>query len=366
MSDIRNRPNRLYLNYIPKEIQDKKAICPDCKMENEISWTFKNIYPKQPIPTKDNKGHWVPTSISIECSNKKCKKQFHYPVERQKIKGEIIFYGDEAERIVKQKDVKSINTDISFFCISLVTCHSSRHEELKVRFNKIKKIILPEEEPENWTLHFKEIWSPNRKNKHKFAVSKATKIAYANEFADILREFQPELGIFNFSGVWELPDDVKARKVRLKHQKEYIYSQSLVSSLDETRLHEMKIKWFFDYKKDSTKKERKEGWADEIFLGLQYTNLFTWYSAGATVEEPNFVKPGSHFLLEIADFYSFWTARGFLQMLKNQKSELPIEKLGKIMAQANDIYGNSTRLNLGEDGKTLEDLYGLKAKKNQS
>ena len=177
--------------------------------------------------------------------------------------------------------------------------------------------------------------------------------------ANLIKNAQPELAIFNCSGVWELSKDIKKNKKILKQQKEYIYAQTLVCSLDEARLHNLSINWFFDHKKDSTIKGRTEGWANEIFLGLQYTNLFTWYSAGTTILEPNFVKPGSHFLLEIADFCSFWIARGFLHSVKKTKNELPTDKLGLIMAQACDSNGNTNHLDLGRNGQTIENLYGL-------
>jgi len=354
MSDIRKRPYRLHLDYIPQELKEKKATCPNCQRMIEIPWLSKNLYPKQPIPSKDNKGHWIPVSINIKCSNQKCKKSFFYPIERRPIDGTRNFYGDESERIIKSKDSKYLNRDISFFCISLIGCNVSKQEKLNQSINEIKKRILPIENPENWALHFKEVW-----NSKKFSLTKQEKIYYAEELANLIKNTQPDLAIFNYSGVWELSKDMKKNKKILKQQKEYIYTQALVCSLDESRLHNLKINWFFDHKKDSTMKGRTEGWANEIFLGLQYTNLFTWYSAGATILEPNFVKPGSHFLLEIADFCSFWIARGFLHSVKKTQSELSTDKLGLIMAQANDSYGNANRLDLGRNGQTLEDLYGL-------
>ena len=229
-----------------------------------------------------------------------------------------------------------------------------QEEKLIQDINEIKKRILPTENPEKWVLHFKEVW-----NTKKFSLTKQQKIHYAEELATLIKNAQPELAIYNFSGVWELSKDMKKNKKTLKQQKEYIYTQALVSSLDESRLHDLSINWVFDHKKDSTKKERTEGWANEIFLGLQYTNLFSWYSAGAAILEPNFVKPGSHFLLEIADFCSFWIARGFLHSVKQTESELPTDRLGLVMAQASDSYGNNSRLDLGKNGQTLKDLYRI-------
>jgi len=356
MSDIRKRPYRLHLDYIPKELKEKKATCPNCQQMTRIPWLSKIPYPKQPIQTNDNKGHWIPVSITIECSNQQCNEKFFYPIEKRPINGLINFYGDEAERIVKKSDSTYLNSDISFFCISLISCHISKQEELNKQINEIKQKIIPTEDPEKWVLHFKDIWNSNDK---KYNLNKKQKIYYAEKLANLIKNAQPKLAIYNFSGVWELSKNMKKNKKILKHQKEYIYTQALVSSLDETRLHDLKINWFFDHKKDSTHKERTEGWANEIFLGLQYTNLFTWYSAGTTVLEPNFVKPGSHFLLEIADFCSFWIARGFLHTVKKTQSELSIDKLGLIMAQASDSYGHNSRLELGRNGQTLQDLYGL-------
>jgi len=155
-----------------------------------------------------------------------------------------------------------------------------------------------------------------------------------------------------------LPKNLTERSKHLKHQKENMFSQSLLSSLQQMRNQNKSVKWIFDFKQDATKKDRTEGWASETFLGLQYTNLFTWLSSGATVLEPKFVQPGSHFLLEIADFCSFWIAREFGQNIKRVKVELPSSQLGKVFFHATKGDGNIEYI-WTKEGMPLKRIYGV-------
>ena len=358
MSDIRKQPYRLNIDSIPKELLDLEFQCPDCKHKSKASWLSKKEFPSQPVSSNPADGHWVPVSIKIECLNKECTKIFDYKVPALPREAIWSLYGDEAERIIRKNENKYSNDDLSFFCITLVCCHNSKQDILKQKINELKKSIVPNENPENWTHHFKEIWSPSKKNKSKFDLSKLEKIEYANKFAKILRDNQPELVIFNFSGALILPENIIERKKHLKYQKENIFSLSLLSSLQQMRNQNKTVEWIFDFKKDSTKKNRTEGWASETFLGLQYTNLLTWISSGATVLEPKFVQPGSHFLLEIADFCSFWIAREFAQSIKKTKIELSSNKIGRVFFQANKAIGD-VEYKWTKNGMHLKGIYGL-------
>jgi len=358
MRDIRKQPYRLNIDLVPAELLNLEFECPDCKHMSKASWISKKEFPSQPVSPNNSEGHWVPVSIKIDCLNEECTQNFDYKIPILPNEATWSLYGDEAERIIKKDENKYSNDDLSFFCITLVACHNSKQDVLKQKIHELKKSIVPNENPENWTHHFKEIWSPSKKNKNRFALSKSKKIEYANEFAKIIRDNQPELVIFNFSGALILPKRINERRKNLKYQKENIFSQSLLSSLQQMRNQDKSVKWIFDFKKDATQKDRKEGWASETFLGLQYTNLFTWLSSGATVLEPSFVQPGSNFLLEIADFCSFWIAREFAQNIKKTKVELPSNKIGRVFFHATRGDGNVAYV-WTEDGMPLKNIYGI-------
>lgn len=126
-----------------------------------------------------------------------------------------------------------------------------------------------------------------------------------------------------------MPADPKERKKVLKQQKEHVFAESILTTPKQFRCREKSVNWTFDNVQDATAGSKTEGWASECFLGLQYTRLFTWVSAGATVVEPKFAIPGSNFLLELADFISYCVARDFERAIVGQRPEFPSSLLGQ-------------------------------------
>jgi hypothetical protein len=133
----------------------------------------------------------------------------------------------------------------------------------------------------------------------------------------------------NVSGCARLPNKKSERRRTIAKVKQEIFATLLLTSLSELREQSLYPKWVFDNVKDTTQGERTEGWAQEVFLGLQYTPLWTEISAGAYIEPPEFRVPGSHYLLEVADFISFIVAREFHRQCMKLPVELPSSLLGK-------------------------------------
>jgi hypothetical protein len=175
-------------------------------------------------------------------------------------------------------------------------------------------------------LHFKEIWDDQN---HNFSFgSLHEKIRFANTFSHIINQARPELFTLNVSSVINVASTRRERARRIRKFQQDLFTLSLLSSLQKLRERKLCPSWIFDNIQDTSSGERTEGWAEEVFLGLQYTPLFTWLSAGATVLAPKFAKPGSHFLAEIADFISYGVAREFQKKVENIEPEFPSSGFG--------------------------------------
>jgi len=354
MKDIRKQPYRPSPGLVPEDLCGKKHKCPNCGAMVEVPWTEKLEFPQQPIPPYSGNGFWVPVGFPLHCHD--CNTTFDVKVEVKKNEALWHVYGDEAGRFIHNKTTMH-GVDLNFFCITLVGLHQSRHSRVARSIRKLKKTIAPSLEPNQWQHHFTDIWSAKPYSDKYTLNNKEEKITYGKEFAKIIRKARPELVSFNISGCLKTPDDKKDRKAHIKYLKEEIFSQSILTTLKQMRDYGKNVKWVFDNVKDATDGKRTEGWAEECFLGLQYTRLFTVLSAGAPILKPEFVQPGSHYLLEIADFISYCVAREFEKAVQNSQTELPTSLLGKGFYQATLGSGNVNYK--WNTGLPLREYYGV-------
>lgn len=330
-------PSRPSPGLVPEHLLDERIDCPTCRSRVEVPWTEKLAFPKQPIESLRGDGYWVPASFPLDCAN--CGASFQVTIEKKPIESRWTLYGDEAGRFI-HKNVCGQDVDLHFFCITLVALHGRMHNRFQRSIRKLKRSIAPKLDPSDWQHHFTDIWSAKPTSQTFVLRNKEQKVAYAKEFARLIRKARPELSTFNVSGCIKVPTAKKERARHIKRQKEEIFSQSILATLEQLRSFGKGVAWVFDNIKDASNGERSEGWAEECFLGLQYTRLFAYLSAGAAVLKPKFVSPGSHFLLETADFFSYCVAREFEMAARGKQAEFPTAMLGEGFYQATLANGD--------------------------
>ena len=355
MADIRKRPRRRAPGLVPEALFEMTATCPTCNVAAPILWLDKLPFPKQPVALPD--GHYVPIDFPVSCA--KCDVDFSHRVPIKPRTTTYHLYGDEAARYVASHAVPNVATALYFFCLTLVGLHRDKVERVRKQILALKRQISPDRAPETWSLHFTEIMdSPPGDPKFNF-VSKADKVAFARRLAAILRSARPALATFNISGSIVVPADGKERKRAIKHVNQELFALALISTLEQMRMRGATPRWTFDNIQDTTGGAKTEGWAQEVFLGLQDTRLWTWLSAGSAVLEPAFAPPGSHLLSEIADFISYAVARDFEKATRGETSELPSRLCGLGFYQA--ILGDGSVDYAWSRGLPLRRFYNLGA-----
>ncbi|MFG0460816.1 hypothetical protein ACF8GG_15920 [Pseudomonas sp. yb_1] len=329
------KPKKRYKKHpglLLSELEKVTSPCTNCGADNSIDWLNEMRFPHEAIEPHGGGGRWVPISVPVQC--KICESHYHHKIPVLERESTWHLYGDEAWRIIEDKGKR-----IHFFCITLVALHNSRQEELNLKLRKFKLEARPELAPEEWPHHFTEIWSDSGA-KRKFALSGLKeKIQYGERLAKMIAGLSPEIVCYNISSATILKGTRKEIAATIKLQKEQIFKEALLITLDSMRQNKKGVVWHFDNVKDSTTREVTEGWAMECFLGLQYTPLFTYLAGGTYIPEPEFMKPGSHPLLEIADFISFCVARDFMKIFEGKLGEVPSARLGKINCYRTNVDG---------------------------
>ncbi|TRW49914.1 hypothetical protein FM042_03430 [Aliidiomarina halalkaliphila] len=334
------QPYRKAPGLVPKGLLDKKAECPDCNTTFDIPWLEELDHPLQPIAVR-NEGHFVPVSFPLRCPNFDCNNSFNYTIPNLENLSPWALYGDEASRDIQNPKANYTTKRLHFFCITLVGLHKDRAEKFLSDFEDLKREARPDVDPKEWAHHFTKIWSAGADDKEYSFSSKAQKIDYAKKIASLIRKNRYHIVTLNFSSCIVLPENEKERKKLIRRQKQEIFQQSIISSVLQFRLRQVSTYWIFDNVKDTSSGEKTEGWAEECFLGLQYTRLFAWLTAGATATKPTFVRPGSHHLLEVADFVSYCVARDFERTATGHKPEFPSKLMGNGFYQGAWNFGHS-------------------------
>ncbi|WP_284281103.1 DUF3800 domain-containing protein [Limnobacter litoralis] len=358
MVNIKKLPFRDDPKLIDEDLLDKTAICPVCKTHTKIPWLEKLDYPLKSKLIEGTDTYLVQKDFPIICGNSDCNIKYFVNVPVLPVENIWGLYGDDAGRLINDLPKKYNGRSVSFQCITMVACHIDKQNELKENILNLKKEIRPNVDPNSWNHHFYDIWGSNVKEKKYSFENLQEKINYANKFSKIIRDARPSLVTLNFSNAVYLPKNSIEKKSLIKYQKEILFSESIMGSLSVFRNQNKSVIWTFDNTQDTSNTNKTEGWALERFLGLQYTRLFSWIAAGSPLKEPMFVKPGSHFLLEVADFISFWIAREFFKSIKEEKIEVPSSLFGHAYYQC--TLSNGDVESVWSYGLPMEKMYKLK------
>lgn len=323
------RPHRAAPQLVPEELLGLRFTCIKCGTVSAMPWLEKLPEPVIPEFVADRGAYRTPAVMPVSCPAPGCDAVIEAKVPPGEIECNWVLYGDEAGRSIPQPAPAFSTEPLHFFCITLVGLHATKHGEVQAAIRQMKREAKPGQDPDSWPHHFSEIWGESADEGGHALRGKPEKIKYAEKWAKCIRVARPHLVTFTFCGSL-VDDDPVARKARIKAQKEGLFAFCLAASLRWLRAHKKGIRWVFDNVADTSGgRTPTEGWAKEVFLGLQYTRLFQWLAAGAAVVEPAFAKPGSHFLSEIADFLSFWTAREFERHVRGLSSECPTKLAGE-------------------------------------
>ena len=321
MKGILKRPTRLGPNLILNSVSSVKINCPQCGTYVPINWIEKLDYPIQHSKTATPDMFLVPMSIPLTCEVEVCKHSFHANTPDKKVESRWNLYGDEAGRYIDTPLTKYSRFPLNFFTITLVFCHIDKQQKLKTDLLKLKQSIpnFDTSKP----LHFYKIWGSKE-----FFPTIQEKLDFAFKLAKMIKGFQTDLMFFSISSCSKITDKNSQAEI-INKQKHETFQVSLLTTLAVLRENDKSVRWIFDNVQDSTSCTKTEGWAEEIFWGLQYTRQFAWLTARSIVDKAEFVTPGSHYLLEIADFISFVIAREFDRSSRGEKVEISSSRLGQ-------------------------------------
>ena len=304
------------LQHVPREFLENKVWCNACKndFKPDLLAKIKPIIPRESsIP--DMPGYLIPATTIIDCQI--CGNEVVFKMPVVKTGQTYHWFGDEAYREFRNMKL------ITYTLVGMNTLHIDKAQKA---LNTFKQKTFPNHDPKSWRLHVRNYWNKSDREDDKLFCnfSRLETIKFSKEMAKLIRNMGIELLIYNSSAIYhDVSEKRKSKKIQ-KSVRDICYSVLLMKVIDDCTRQGVIPAMHFD-------SDSKDGWAKQAFYGSQINLLYAILAKGVPIPEPKYVEPGSHELLEIADFVSFTIARHCYRKAINKPVEIDSRYLGDVM-----------------------------------
>ena len=304
------------LNILP-EMPDEK--CTSCGGVFAPGWLDSRA-PVTHVTANDGQV-WVRQTLVLECPFCKGDVEHRLPIVKQIAR--YGFFGDEAYRDVDNKHVCTL---------TIVGTNQVRLGAVEQKVIDFKKAIAPDVDPTSWSLHMKILKSGDQRLTHPIYKSwdhQKVQSCIEGLYA-LLNSFDEAFYVVNATGIVHLPADRKKMETAKAYVKKEIYSSLLLHTIYVATSNGVMPYFVFDADRDSNSEIIVHDWARKTFLGSHKNLLYAHLTHGIQIPEPEFVKPASRPLLELADFISYVIGRFVFCRLSNKPNDFDPKRLGKI------------------------------------
>lgn len=324
------RPFRLPPPLVPAELAGLEVTCHHCRLSFRPIWYEPLEFPVTPIVPHTGNGYFIPMQAKIRCPH--CRQITDIELPIVDVKAWVNFYGDEAFRHIGSKYLATY---------SLVGGEPHTIDNLVEALKALKQEFVPDHDPTDWSVHMKDLTSSKERNRND--IYRTWDLDKASEFvrrvAEITRERTDKLWILNMASIVVLLGPAKRKKL-YSFVRDQVFSGLLLYTINEVTKQGGRPFFTFDATRQVKSYPHVEGWAEESFLGSQYSLTYGFVSRGIPIDKPGFVQPGSHPCLEIADFVSYYVARYIERRLSKKNVDYDPGELGNINYLTFDVHGN--------------------------
>jgi hypothetical protein len=310
--------------FLPEEFSNFGAQCPKCgTLVKPDLWkrhdeAFGPVYPKG---TKGEKGAWQQAAVWATCV---CGTTVDVPLTPTTLTHRVSFYGDEAERQTKQFSIE---------CYSLIGGTSGPIGDLTKALNSAKSGLLPGTDPGSWTIHCRKLASASeRLRSPKFrSLGRKRVTEFFCECAQILKSVEKVSWNLGVVGIRKRLLDKAAEGRSRKGARVHMHNALLSFAIYKTTAQELRPQFFLDATKDVKSYPHIEGWSRDSFLGSRHYLAHELLAHGNEIAPPEFLKPGSHPMLELADVHAYHFAGSLLRRVTGGAVEIPLSSFGKFL-----------------------------------
>lgn len=306
--------------FVPQELLESRFNCIKCGKSSKIDWLRKRVDTIGAIESNDKSTYLVRLTAFEECEHCNSSNEIMVPNSIQKDK--FYLFGDEAFRDIG---------DSIFYTYSLIGTSSSFIDEIEKELFEMKKIVDPNSNPADWKIHFKEIWSGQKRNNH--PIFNNWTLKNTNNLLEGISNLFQKFG----SKIYKTNVSLMAGKGNLnnnQHLNEVLRNESYLllcmNTIDLLTKNSCQPIIIFDADKESNSEIVIQKWAKDAFSDGCNNLMYSFISRGILIPEPIFVKPASKPLLELADALSFAVARYNFKVLNGNAPEIDPKIFGSV------------------------------------
>lgn len=314
------------LRWLPPRLAIVTVACRKCGATLRPPWTHRlsrALIPMKPNDSsEEDPGRWVPAGYPVACDG--CGTKTLIEVPHKSAVTRCYLYGDESERSCD-------NPRRHVFMYSLVGACAPVLPSVADAVREAKRCLLPSAIPDSWRLHMKELTcGQKRKKDPRFAsLSRRDVDAIIARLLDI---------VSGDEAIWVY--NIAVRGFAPGRAKYEAYLALLALVIDELTNQSAHPVLCFDSDRASRADSIVHGWARDLFRNSQYCLLYAFLTKGIEVPEPEFVQPGSHPCLELADLVGYVAARYYHHRWRGSTVEWEPKRLGKVMYAGVDGNGD--------------------------
>ncbi|SFI72911.1 hypothetical protein SAMN05428978_103031 [Nitrosomonas sp. Nm34] len=163
------------------------------------------------------------------------------------------------------------------------------------------------------------------RNRHKLfnQKSKSNVFEFVNGLMQLMGQRGQLLSKYCGIGIYKRPSNESDMKKVRNWVRNRAYNLMLLKVINDSTYYGASPIITFD-------SDQKDGWAENLFVGDQCTFLYGYISRGIHVPIPNYVKPGSHPCLELADVFAFLVARSIHCKIERKQYEWNLSEMGNV------------------------------------
>ncbi|WP_417317132.1 hypothetical protein [Emcibacter sp.] len=308
--------------FLPEEIANIHKLCDSCgkivrpNFWSEFDGPFIPIYPDG---TKGEKGAFIQISATTSCG---CGAKTSFDIEAKRLKHFIHFYGDEAERQVRNYDL---------LVYSLIGGTSGQIQQIEEDVRALKCEVLPDIDPESWRIHTTEMMDSKKRIQHGVYkhISSKKIIPFFEGCTNIFRKNEEFSWNICSIGFLKSPSNKRKRRTYLKDGRITVHQALLSYAIHRSTKKELRPMFTLDASRPIINDPHLEGWSYDTYNGSRCFLANAFLSHSNDINAPNFVAPGSHPCLELADVHAYFAARNLAKRTTKQRAEISLKEFGK-------------------------------------
>ncbi|MFQ3200921.1 MAG: hypothetical protein ACI9SK_001651 [Zhongshania sp.] len=282
---------------LPQHLQAMQFLC-----SNGHAFKLDLLAPLLPVRSTVSELLWVPTGFHDKCPV--CGVDTEIPLPKTKKRtGIALAYGDEA---LRRYDGKVIVT----YSFAISPSGESKREKLKEQYFSLKRRLLPAIDPSRWTAHMLVLFSQGERQRSATfsGLSTDDAVNFLKEVGNLVST--TEISIFNSAATFASPTtyNKKFEKAAKKRVFEHLYFNLIYSAGIVGAAPKLVME-----------KSGQDGWIKSLDNGARLTLMWPYLANGLAIPKVDFRPPAFHWMLEIADCFSFVVARYLYQTAELEK-----------------------------------------------